>query len=224
MQSQDLTDSQWERLRELVPGGRKGKRGPRSDGGSSSTRCFGWPVPALAGAICQSGTATSTRSRHGTIDGCEQAISTGSSMPSSRTLTLSGWPSMPPSFGPTLRLSGPGAQKGATPGPLAQGLRHQTLRCNRRARAAGSPDPGARSAERDGRGLRLDRGPASGGLCWPTAPMMPMATTTSSSTKARSRSSPQGQRASTSTATTRPCPRRATASNASSANSNSSDA
>ncbi|MEM9148815.1 MAG: IS5 family transposase [Pseudomonadota bacterium] len=32
MQDQDLTDSQWERLRELVPGGRKGKRGPRSDG------------------------------------------------------------------------------------------------------------------------------------------------------------------------------------------------
>ena len=32
MQSQDLADSQWERLRELVPGGRRGKRGPRSDG------------------------------------------------------------------------------------------------------------------------------------------------------------------------------------------------
>ena len=32
MHDQDLTDSQWERLRELVPGGRKGKRGPRSDG------------------------------------------------------------------------------------------------------------------------------------------------------------------------------------------------
>ena len=32
MHDQDLTDSQWDRLRELVPGGRKGKRGPRSDG------------------------------------------------------------------------------------------------------------------------------------------------------------------------------------------------
>ena len=123
MQSQDLTDSQWERLRELVPGGRKGKRGTRSDGGSSSTRCFGWPVPALAGAICQSGTATSTRSRHGTIDGCEQAILTGSSMPSSRTLTLSGWPSMPPSFGPTLRLPGPGAQKGGEAQALGRSRR-----------------------------------------------------------------------------------------------------
>lgn len=27
-----LRDDQWERLREFVPGGRKGKRGPRSDG------------------------------------------------------------------------------------------------------------------------------------------------------------------------------------------------
>jgi transposase len=27
-----LRDDQWERVRELVPGGRKGKRGPRSDG------------------------------------------------------------------------------------------------------------------------------------------------------------------------------------------------
>ena len=27
-----LRDDQWERLREFIPGGRKGKRGPRSDG------------------------------------------------------------------------------------------------------------------------------------------------------------------------------------------------
>jgi len=27
-----LRDDQWERLREFVPGGRKGKQGPRSDG------------------------------------------------------------------------------------------------------------------------------------------------------------------------------------------------
>jgi transposase len=28
----ELRDDQWERLRDFVPGGRKGKRGPRSDG------------------------------------------------------------------------------------------------------------------------------------------------------------------------------------------------
>lgn len=32
MEGEVLRDDQWERVRELVPGGRKGKRGPRSDG------------------------------------------------------------------------------------------------------------------------------------------------------------------------------------------------
>lgn len=32
MESEVLRDDQWERLREFVPGGRKGRRGPRSDG------------------------------------------------------------------------------------------------------------------------------------------------------------------------------------------------
>lgn len=32
MEGEVLRDDQWERLRVLVPGGRKGKRGPRSDG------------------------------------------------------------------------------------------------------------------------------------------------------------------------------------------------
>ena len=32
MDGEVLGDDQWERLREFVPGGRKGKRGPRSDG------------------------------------------------------------------------------------------------------------------------------------------------------------------------------------------------
>lgn len=32
MDGEILRDDQWERLREFVPGGRKGKRGPRSDG------------------------------------------------------------------------------------------------------------------------------------------------------------------------------------------------
>ena len=32
MEGEVLRDDQWERLRDLVPGGRKGKRGPRSDG------------------------------------------------------------------------------------------------------------------------------------------------------------------------------------------------
>ncbi len=32
MEGEVLRDDQWERLREFVPGGRKGKRGPRSDG------------------------------------------------------------------------------------------------------------------------------------------------------------------------------------------------
>lgn len=31
MEGEVLRDDQWERLREFVPGGRKGKRGPRSD-------------------------------------------------------------------------------------------------------------------------------------------------------------------------------------------------
>ena len=32
MEGEVLRDDQWERLRAFVPGGRKGKRGPRSDG------------------------------------------------------------------------------------------------------------------------------------------------------------------------------------------------
>jgi len=44
MHDQDLTDSQWERLQELVPGGRKGKRGPRSDGRQ-------WCCPRLSGHL-----------------------------------------------------------------------------------------------------------------------------------------------------------------------------
>lgn len=32
MDGEVLRDDQWERLRDFVPGGRKGKRGPRSDG------------------------------------------------------------------------------------------------------------------------------------------------------------------------------------------------
>ena len=32
MEGEVLRNDQWERLREFVPGGRKGKRGPRSDG------------------------------------------------------------------------------------------------------------------------------------------------------------------------------------------------
>lgn len=32
MEGEVLRDDQWERLREFVPGGRKGRRGPRSDG------------------------------------------------------------------------------------------------------------------------------------------------------------------------------------------------
>lgn len=32
MEGEILRDDQWERLRDFVPGGRKGKRGPRSDG------------------------------------------------------------------------------------------------------------------------------------------------------------------------------------------------
>ena len=32
MEGEVLRDDQWERLRDFVPGGRKGKRGPRSDG------------------------------------------------------------------------------------------------------------------------------------------------------------------------------------------------
>ena len=31
MDGDDLTDAQWERIEEFVPGGRKGRRGPRSD-------------------------------------------------------------------------------------------------------------------------------------------------------------------------------------------------
>lgn len=32
MEGQVLRDDQWDRLKPLVPGGRKGRRGPRSDG------------------------------------------------------------------------------------------------------------------------------------------------------------------------------------------------
>ncbi|MGB6445146.1 MAG: transposase [Xanthobacteraceae bacterium] len=32
MEGEELRDDQWERIKRFVPGGRKGKRGPRSDG------------------------------------------------------------------------------------------------------------------------------------------------------------------------------------------------
>lgn len=51
-----LRDDPWDRIKDFVPGGRKGKRGPRITG-NSSTHCYGWPVPAATGAICRNGLA-----------------------------------------------------------------------------------------------------------------------------------------------------------------------
>ena len=64
-----LRDDQWERLKEFVPGGRKGKRGPRTDNRRSRTRSYGWRVRALAGATYRSSLATTKPSSDATIDG-----------------------------------------------------------------------------------------------------------------------------------------------------------
>jgi putative transposase len=45
----------------LVPGGRKGKRGPRTDN-RLSTHCFGWRVRAAGGVICPRGLGSIIRS------------------------------------------------------------------------------------------------------------------------------------------------------------------
>ena len=45
MEGEVLRDDQWERLKPFVPGGRKGRRGPRSDGRRFLTRCCGWRGP-----------------------------------------------------------------------------------------------------------------------------------------------------------------------------------
>ena len=53
MEGEVLRDDQWDRLREFVPGGRKGKRGPRSDGRRFFDAIL-WVARAGVGAICPS--------------------------------------------------------------------------------------------------------------------------------------------------------------------------
>jgi hypothetical protein len=52
-----LRDDQWERLKEFVAGGCKGKRDRAPTIAGFSTRCCGWPARAGAGAICRDGSA-----------------------------------------------------------------------------------------------------------------------------------------------------------------------
>ena len=53
-----LRDDQWERIKDLIPGGRRGQRGPRCDNRRSWTPFSGWPARARAGATCPSAWAT----------------------------------------------------------------------------------------------------------------------------------------------------------------------
>jgi hypothetical protein len=56
-----LRDDQWDRIKGFVPGGTKGKRGPRTDTGNFWMRCCGWRVRVGVGAICRNGLATIVR-------------------------------------------------------------------------------------------------------------------------------------------------------------------
>lgn len=67
MEGEVLRDDQWDRLREFVPGGRKGKRGPVATVGCFSTPCGGWLGQADAGVICRSGSVPIRRPRFSPI-------------------------------------------------------------------------------------------------------------------------------------------------------------
>ena len=56
-----LRDDQWERLKGLVPGGTKGKRGPRTDNRRFLGALLWMARSAAAGAICPNGSATIIR-------------------------------------------------------------------------------------------------------------------------------------------------------------------
>jgi hypothetical protein len=55
MDGEVLRDDQWEKVKPFVPGGRKGRRGPRSDGRLFFDARCGWRAQAAAGATCPRG-------------------------------------------------------------------------------------------------------------------------------------------------------------------------
>jgi transposase len=55
MDCDGLRDDQWERLKPFIPGGRKGKRGPRSDGRRFLDVLLWMAPPAGVGATCRTG-------------------------------------------------------------------------------------------------------------------------------------------------------------------------
>ena len=47
-----LRGEQWKRIKDIVPGGTKGKRRPRTDNRDFSMPFSGWRVPVGVGATC----------------------------------------------------------------------------------------------------------------------------------------------------------------------------
>ena len=152
MEGEVLRDDQWEQIKQFVPGGRKGKRGPRSDG----RRFFN----ALLWVARSGARWRDLPERFGPYQTAKQLLSLDrdgrvrlfeavASQPDLEWLI-----STPPSFAPSPKLRERGA-KGTSVQlwPLTGWVRHQTSCCRRRW-PAGPLCHRTRPAEQHGGGLR----------------------------------------------------------------------
>jgi hypothetical protein len=69
-----VDEAQWNFLAPLMPGGCRGKRGPRADNRGLIDASSGWPVPVGAGATCRSDLAIPALSSGATIVWVERGV------------------------------------------------------------------------------------------------------------------------------------------------------
>ncbi len=90
MEGEVLRDDQWERVKPFVPGGGKGKRGPRSDGRRFFDALLWRARSGRGGVICRRSSDHIRLSNGGTIAGSRWVCSTACLKLSRPNLILSG--------------------------------------------------------------------------------------------------------------------------------------
>ncbi len=185
MEGEVVRDDQWERLKPFVLGGRKDRRGPRSDGrrffdailwlARSGARWRDLPEDRL-------GPYQTVKRRYyrwidqGVFDWIFEAVAADPDME---------WLSIDATVIRAQAQAAGGRRKRGTASPGSRQLPwriwQQNPCCSGCPRAAGSFPSRPRTAEPHGSGLRPRSGTASTNRCSPTAPMMPTAYMTSSS-------------------------------------------
>lgn len=167
MEGEVLRDDQWERLLDFVPGGRKGKRGPRSDGRRFLDALLWLPrsggrwrdLPEKFGPYQTAKRRYYRWVEQGVIDRIFEAVSDD---PDIEWLAIDATVIRAQAQAAGARIkrgrSGPGSRA------LARRVRHQSPRRSRCARATDPLHPRSGSAERFGACLRADPWLARRGL------------------------------------------------------------